>query len=60
MFDMLKNITKAAVAVAVTPIALVADAVFVPEERPLDRTRSRLKQATDALDRALEEEKECD
>ncbi len=56
MFDMLKNITKAAVAVAVTPIALVADAVFVPEERPLDRTRNRLKQATDALDRALEEE----
>lgn len=63
MFDMLKNLTKAAVAVAVAPIDAVVDIATLPvsAEDPqagmFDRTTKRLKQAGDALDAALKPEK---
>lgn len=54
MFDMIKNITKATIAVAVTPVTLAADVVTSPFDaingRPLHRTFKKLIQAEKAID----------
>ena len=60
MFDMLKNLTKATIAVAVTPITATVDMVTMPVDA-LDgefahRTRKKLDQAGRALDAALASE----
>lgn len=60
MFDMLKNLTKATIAVAVTPITAAVDMVTMPADA-LDgefahRTRKKLDQAGQALDAALKPE----
>jgi len=57
---MLKNITKSVVAVAVTPVDLVVDIATLPksafeDENPFHRTEKRLKQAADAMNKALED-----
>lgn len=64
MFDMLKNLTKAAVAVVVAPVDAVVDlataiprAVDKPNEDLFAGTEKRLKQAGAALDAALKPEK---
>lgn len=65
MFSMLKNLTKAAVAVAVTPIDAALDlATAIPRaaDRPSEDlfagTQKRLAQAGKALDAALSPEKD--
>lgn len=63
MLSMLKNLTKAAVAVAITPVDAVVDlataiprAADKPNEALFAGTAKRLKQAGAALDKALEPE----
>lgn len=64
MFDMLKNLTKAAVAVVVTPVDVVVDLATAiprasdkPHEDLFAGTQKRLTQAGQALDAALKPEK---
>lgn len=57
MFDFIGNIAKAAVAVAVTPIAAAADLVTMGGEltdRHESYTGEKLRQAADALNRAID------
>ena len=61
MFDMLKNLTKATVAVAVTPVTLAADFMMMPVDASegedfAHRTAKKLRQAGNALDAALKPE----
>lgn len=61
MFKMLGNLTKAAVAVAVTPITLAVDVVAIPFDSTNDkdfahRTTKKLEQAGRAFDAAVEAE----
>jgi hypothetical protein len=64
MFSMLKNLTKAVVAVAVTPVDAVVDVLTLPASSldphrgPFDHTAKRLQQAGDALDAAIKPEKD--
>lgn len=64
MFKMLGNLTKAVVAVAVSPIDAVVDIVTLPasaldpEAGPFDRTAKRLNQAGEAFDEALKPDTE--
>lgn len=60
MFNTLKNLTKAAVAVVVAPVDVVVDLATAipraqdsPEENLFAGTEKRLKQAGKALDEAL-------
>ncbi len=61
---MLTNLLKAAVAVVVTPVAIVADILTLPASSldpyrgPFDRTAKRLEQAGEALDAAVKPEEE--
>lgn len=56
---MFTNLLKAAVAVVVTPVALVADIVTLPASAedlhrgPFDRTASMLKTAADNVNKAV-------
>jgi hypothetical protein len=65
MFGMLKNLTKAVVAVAITPVDAVVDVLTIPESScdphrgTFDRTAKRLQQASDALDEAVKPEKDA-
>lgn len=60
MFGMLTNLTKAAVAVVVAPVAVVADIVTLPESScdlnrgPFDKTAAVLNAAKAAFDVAVE------
>lgn len=62
MFNVLTNLTKAAVAVAVTPVALVADIVTLPASAedprrgPFDNTAGTLGAALDNLKEAIKPE----
>jgi len=62
MFSMLTNLTKAAVAVAVAPVALVVDIVTLPDSAssynkgPFDRTAKVLGAAGDAVSKAIKPE----
>lgn len=61
MFSMLKNLTKVAVSVAVSPIALVTDIVTSPEtgytgKRPFRRTESVIDSAKDAFKAAVKQD----
>jgi hypothetical protein len=66
MFGMLKNLTKAAVAVAITPVTLAADVVMaIPDASDVDpnkpvfgRTTKMLKAAGMALDEAVKPERD--
>lgn len=63
MFVMIKNLTKAAIAVAVSPVDAVVDIVTAPESaynnKPFfNRTEKRLQQAADAMDAALKTDEE--
>lgn len=63
MFDIFKNLTKAALNVAVTPIAIVTDVVKFPvtafEGRtPFESTEKRLSDAGKCLDAALDPKKD--
>ena len=61
MFSMLKNLTKAVVATAMTPVDLMKDAATLGGEltdREESYTAERLRQAKKALDAALEPERE--
>lgn len=63
MFKTMKNLTKAAVAVAVSPVDMVADVITLGGElsdRQRSYTADRFRQAGKALDAALEPEKERD
>lgn len=58
MSGILKNLTRAALAVVVSPIDLVADVATLPAsgydgKHPFHRTKKRLGQAADAVDEAL-------
>lgn len=58
MFGFLGNIAKAAVAVAVTPVAIAADVVTLGGEltdRRESYTAEKLRQASEAVNRAIEE-----
>lgn len=63
MFNTLTNFTKAALAVAVAPVAVVADVLTLPASSmdphrgPFDRTANVLEQAGRALDAALAPER---
>lgn len=63
MLSMLNNLTKAAVAVAAAPVAVVADILTLPatsldpRRGPFDKTAGVLKQASDAFDAAVKPEK---
>lgn len=59
MLGLFKNLTKAALNVAVTPVAIVTDVVKLPvtafEDRsPFEQTSKRLKDANECLDAALD------
>lgn len=60
MFDMIKNLTKAAVAVAVTPATLAIDIAASPFEtlngNPGHRTIKKIKQAGNLIDEAIKPE----
>lgn len=61
MFKMLKNLSKAALGVAVTPVDMVADVITLGGElsdKGESYTASRLRKAGKALDAALEPERE--
>jgi hypothetical protein len=64
MFNILTNLTKAAVAVVLTPVAVVADIVTLPasaEKRgahPFGKTGALLKAAADAANEAVKPSKE--
>lgn len=59
MFSMLTNLTKAAVAVAVAPVALIADVATLPasaddiDAGPFDKTAACLKAAGNAFNEAV-------
>ncbi len=59
MISLLTNLTKAAVAVAVTPVAVVADILTLPASAekinggPFDKTAATINMATDAFKRAV-------
>lgn len=58
MFDFLTNMTKAAVAAAITPIAVIQDAMTIPSAAYNDadiwtETEKRLNQISDNIDKAL-------
>jgi hypothetical protein len=58
MLKMIGNLTKAAIAVAVTPVTIVADVVMMPhdafeDEKFANRTAKKIKQAGAAFDAAL-------
>lgn len=63
LFNVLTNVTKAAVAVAAAPVALVADVVTIPASSldhrrgVFDRTGSMLKAAGDCLQEAVKPER---
>lgn len=63
MLNILTNLTKAVIAVAVTPIAVVADIVMLPADaedinRPaFSRTGGLLKAVGTAIDQAVKVEK---
>jgi len=58
MFSMLSNIAKAAVAMAVSPVALVADILTLPDSAsdphrgPFERTGAMLKRAGECIEEA--------
>lgn len=59
---MFNNLLKAAVAVMVTPVTLIADVVTLPSSAynnrgPFDRTVRKLQQSSAALDAALQPKK---
>lgn len=59
MFGMLENLTKAAIAVAVTPVALVVDVVTLPASaepgrEPFERTGNLLKSAGENISKAVD------
>lgn len=57
MFNMLNNLAKAAVAVAVVPVALVVDTVTMPalaEGSRQSSTKKVLRQAGEAFDAAVQ------
>lgn len=61
MFGMLTNLTKAALAVAVSPVALAVDIVTLPASAgsnngPFDRTTAVLGAAGDAVTKAIKPE----
>lgn len=62
MFSMLTNLTKAAVAVVVTPVAVIADVVTLPASAddfnagPFDKTAACLKAAGKAFNEAVKPE----
>lgn len=62
MFGMLGNLTKAAVAVALTPVAVVADVVTLPASAedprrgPFDKTGALLKAAGENIKQAVKPE----
>ena len=58
MFNLITNLAKAAVAVAATPIALVADVLTLPasatnNDDPFGLTEATVKAAKDAFDAAV-------
>lgn len=58
MLSILTNLTKAVVAVAVTPASVVVDVVKLPAtaydgRHPFDSTKRRLQQASEAMDAAV-------
>jgi hypothetical protein len=58
MFKFLENVAKAAVAVAVTPVAVVADAATMGgflTDRNESYTGEKLRQAAQSLNRAIED-----
>jgi uncharacterized protein YgiB involved in biofilm formation len=62
MFNMLGNLTKAAVSVALTPVALAVDVVMIPQscadlDGPFDRTAALLKNAAECVEEAVKPEK---
>jgi len=59
MFGMLEKLTKAAVAVAVTPVALAVDIVTLPDDaepgkEPFSRTGGLLKSAGENISKAVD------
>lgn len=61
MFSMLTNLTKAAVAVVATPVAVAVDVVKLPvtafeNKDPFEHTRKKIDQASDAFDRSVGKE----
>ena len=64
MFKLLSNLTKAAVAVAVTPVTATVDFLTLPDSAcdpnkgMFDRTAKKLQQAADALDEAVKPERD--
>ena len=63
MFSMLSNLTKAAVAVTLSPVALAVDIVTLPDSAssfdrgPFDRTANLLGTAGECVKRAVKPEK---
>jgi hypothetical protein len=58
MFGMLENLTKAAVAIAVSPIALAADIAILPatafdDSKPFGITESVFKAVADNVSKAI-------
>lgn len=66
MLNMLTNLTKATVAVAVSPVAIVADVLTLPASSmdpyrgPFDRTAAALKAAGQCATEAIRPKKEQD
>jgi len=63
MFSMLKNLTKAAVSVAVAPVALVVDIATLPSSAnyntdPFERTKKLLNGAGDSFNEAVKTERD--
>ena len=59
MFSMLLNLTKAAVSVALAPVALAADVVTLPKSamdgaEPFDKTASMLANAVEHVSKAID------
>jgi hypothetical protein len=58
IFDVLTNVTKAAIAVTVSPVTLIADVLTLPASAenntdPLRRTGAMLDAASDAMSEAV-------
>jgi hypothetical protein len=58
MFDILSNLTKAAVGAALTPVAVLADIVTLPASayngtETWEATEKRLNQISESVDKAL-------
>lgn len=64
MLNLLSNLAKAAVAVAVTPVAIVADVLTLPESScdphrgAFDKTAKTLNQAAEAFNEAVKPAKD--